>query len=78
MADVMPDYHLEQQRLIAQIASLKSNVEQQKLEIMQIESRREKLVENIEATKKSVGDLEKDLRGLVETHGEAASAEQKG
>lgn len=77
MADATPDYQVEQQRLVAQIASLKSNLERQKLEIMEMDDRRKKNLENIEATKKSIAGLEKDLRGLVETHGKATGTQPK-
>lgn len=71
MADVMPDYALEQQRLKAQIASFRHNLERHKLEIMEVESRKRAALDNIAATCKAIAEHEARLAGLIETHGVA-------
>ena len=71
MADVMPDYALEQQRLRAQIASFRHNLERHKLEIMEVESRKRSALDNIAATGKAIAEHEARLAGLIETHGAA-------
>lgn len=69
MADVMPDFDVEQQKLVVQIMTLQANQARSKLEIMQLDSRRVGALETIEATKMAIGDCEERLRGLEETHG---------
>lgn len=69
MADVMPNYNVESQRLRSQIAALKANIERQKLEIMEMQDRERTTLENIEATKKSVAECRIQLKELEETHG---------
>ena len=69
MADVMPDYKMEQQRLRMQIAALNHNLERYRFEVMEVESRKAKAFENIAATEKAIGDLETNLAGLAKTHG---------
>ncbi len=73
MADAMPDYHVEQQRLTTDIAALRHNLERYKLEIMEMESRKKKALGNIEATEKAIAENHERLKGLIETHGEADS-----
>lgn len=69
MSDVMPNYEVEKQRLRSQIATLRANIERQRLEIMELEDRKSRALENIEATEKAIKEYEKQLRGLEETHG---------
>jgi len=71
MADAMPDYALEQQRLKAQIAALRHNLERFKLEIMEVESRKRAALENIDATDAAIEEHEARLASLVDTHGAA-------
>ena len=71
MADVMPDYFVEQQRVRAQIASLKHSLERQKLEIMEIDHRRAKTVENMASTEDAIKSRQKDLTALEKEHGKA-------
>jgi len=69
MADVTPDYHVEQQKLVVQIMTLQANAARSKLEIMQLESRKVTSLENIQSTERAIGDCEERLKGLEETHG---------
>ena len=69
MADSMPNYHVEQQRLKSQIASLNATVERQVLEVMEMEDRIERSKENIEASRVAIAEAEGRLVGLIETHG---------
>ncbi len=71
MADIMPDYFVEQQRVIANIASLNHNFQRQQLEIMEMDSRKKKTIENLNATKLAITDLETKLEGLIAEHGKA-------
>jgi protein subunit release factor B len=75
MADVMPNYQVECQRIRTQIASLKANIERQKLEIMEMEDRKRTSLENIEATKKAISEYKVQLKELEEAHGIAAEVE---
>jgi len=69
MADVLPNYQVEMQRLRMQIAELRANMERQKLEIMEMEDRKSRLEENIQASINSIGEYEAQLVSLQETHG---------
>lgn len=69
MSDVMPDYYVEQQKLVVQIMTLQTNMARSKLEIMQLDSRRAGALENIQSTERAIGECEERLRGLEETHG---------
>ncbi len=73
MADLTPDYHVEQQKLVVQIMTLQANMARSQLEIMQLDSRRVGALENIQSTKKAIGECEERLRGLEETHGKLES-----
>jgi protein subunit release factor B len=78
MADAMPNYQVECQRLRMQIASLKANIERQKLEILEMEDRKRTALENIEATKKAISEYKIQLKELEEAHGIAAEADNGG
>lgn len=69
MADVMPDYRVEIQRVRSEIASLTATLERQRLEIMEMESRRARTLENIAASEAAIQEREATLAGLVEEHG---------
>lgn len=69
MSDLTPDYHVEQQKLIVQIMTLKANKARSQLEIMQLDSRRAGALENIQSTKGAIDECEERLKGLEETHG---------
>ena len=70
MADILPDYHVEQQRLVVQISSLKTNLERFKLEVMDLDSRRAKAVGNYEASIIALSEAESNLQALIDVHGE--------
>lgn len=69
MADVMPNYHVEKQRLVSQLANLRATTERQRLENMELEDRIARNNENIEATEKAVQESEAKLQGLRATYG---------
>lgn len=69
MADAMPDYQVEQQRLRAQIAAQRSTIEAQKLSILEMTERKRKHEENILAAEKAIAEYETKLAGLEATHG---------
>ena len=69
MADVMPNYHVEKQRLVSQLANLRATIERQRLENMELEDRIARNNENIEATEKAVQESEAKLQGLRATYG---------
>ena len=69
MADAQPDYFVEQQRTRMNIAKLRTQIEQQKLEIMEMASRKAKARESIAASEKAVVGLEETLEKLIATHG---------
>lgn len=70
MADVIPDYHVEQQKIRMNIANLRLQIEKCKLEIMEMVSRKKTAQETIEASEKIIVEKEKTLAELIETHGE--------
>lgn len=69
MADVMPNYGVEKQRLVSQLANLRATTERQRLENMELEDRIARNNENIEATEKAVQESEAKLQGLRATYG---------
>lgn len=69
MADSMPNYQVEIQRLRAQISDQKSTIQKQVLSILEMTDRKTRLLENILATKKSIIDYTEKLRVLEEAHG---------
>jgi chromosome segregation ATPase len=71
MADAMPNYQVEQLKLVAQIAGLKANIARQTLEIAEMEDRKARYIENIASTKESITEYEKQLKGLEQEHGKA-------
>ena len=76
VADVMPDYHLEIQKLRTGIASLRHNTERFRLEVMEVASRKKKALENLAATEVAIEEHEQRLAGLIETHGEPEPVEE--
>ena len=69
MADVMPDYAYEQQKLIHQLAGLRLNLERDTLEIMELRGRIKRAETNVVATRSAISDLEIVLKGLRKEHG---------
>ena len=70
MADLAPDYFVEQQRLRMNIANLQTQVERAKLEIMEMASRKAKAREAIDGSESAIVDLSERLATLIQTHGE--------
>lgn len=70
MADVMPNYQVEQQRLRAQIAAQQATIEAQKLAILEMEDRRTRHEENIAAAQKAISTLTEQLHSLMAAHGD--------
>jgi len=71
MADAMPDYFVEQQKLVVQEMTLKANLERTKLEIMQLDSRKESAKVNMQSTLDAIKECEKKRKGLEDTHGKS-------
>jgi len=69
MADVMPDYNVEQQKLVVQIMTLQANLARTKLEIMQLDSRKASAIETIEASHAAIDDCKERLVTLEDAHG---------
>lgn len=73
MADVTPNYMVEQQRLRSQIAAQRSTIEGQKLAILEMADRKVRHMENIQAAEREVAKLEEKLTRLQADHGELTS-----
>jgi len=70
MSDVMPDYHVETQRLLVQVAGLEHNMMKYKLDIMEMESRKANTLKNMAATKTALEKTKAQIDSLIEAHGE--------
>ncbi len=75
MADVMPNYQVEIQRLRSQVLDQKAMVQKQILSILEMTDRKAKLLENIIATKKSIVDYNTKLESLEKAHGGLTDAD---
>ena len=69
MADSMPNYQVEIQRLRSQILDQQATIQKQVLSILEMTERKMKLLENIQATKKSIIDYQGKLHSLEKAHG---------
>lgn len=69
MADVTPNYRLEQQRLRSQIAAQRANIERQRLDILEMADRLQRHEANIAASEQAIAEMERQLLQLEETHG---------
>lgn len=69
MADSMPNYDVEIQRLRSQILDQQATIQKQVLSILEMTDRKARLLENIAATKKSIIDYTEKLKSLEEAHG---------
>lgn len=69
MADVMPNYRVEIQKLVSQIANLRATLERQTLENMELEDRVARNNINIEATIVAITEAEDKLKMLRSAHG---------
>ena len=70
MADVMPDYHFEIQKLKRAVADFKMKIESYKCQYIESIHKQNSSLHNIKATQKEIQKVEKDLQSLIETHGE--------
>ena len=70
MADVTPDWNVQQQKLRVQLLSLKTNAERIIEEIMDIDSRRVRALTNLAASREAQVEIKKNLDAMVEEHGE--------
>ncbi len=75
MGDVMPDYKVEMQRLVMQIAAQEHAVQQRRLEIMEMADRKKRAIEAIDAAKKAIAKIKKDLESLEGAHGKLTEGE---
>jgi hypothetical protein len=64
MADVMPNYDLELQRLELERAQLFLNIQTQEFRISQIKDETDRIKINIEATRVSIAELDKTIDNL--------------
>lgn len=69
MADVMPNYQVEIQRLRSQILEQQATIQKQVLNVLEMKDRKERLLENIGATKRSIVDYKEKLKVLEDAHG---------
>ena len=69
MADAIPNYKVEQQRLKMRIAEQHSNIERQTLDIMEMADRKLRHEENIEAAHRAIAQYQSDLSALENAHG---------
>jgi hypothetical protein len=75
MADSMPNYQVEIQRMRSQILDQKATIQKQVLSILEMTDRKTRLLENIAATKKAIIDYTEKLHVLEEAHGGLSEAE---
>lgn len=75
MADVMPNYKVEQQRLRARIAEQRAQIEGQTLAILEMADRKARHEGNIDAARRAIEEMETQLASLAEAHGELTSKE---
>ncbi len=70
MADVGPNYGVEQQKLIVQISTLRANMERGKLDLMEIESRRASVLTNLKSSEAAIVEFSDKLESIRAEHGE--------
>jgi hypothetical protein len=75
--DVTPNWHLEQQRLRAQIAQQQATIEAQRLAIMEMDDRKSRNEENITAALAAILNYQEQLDSLEATHGPLESKKEK-
>ena len=75
MADLRPDYHVEQQRLRMNVMNLRLQIERAKLEVMEMAARKVKARETIESSEAAIKDMDAKLAELIKTHGEPSPEE---
>jgi predicted RNase H-like nuclease (RuvC/YqgF family) len=69
MADNLPNYRLEMHRLRAQISAQQATIDRQKLENLELKDRIDRNSENIEASYKSLKELQDKYSQLEQVHG---------
>ena len=69
MADVMPNYYVEQQKVRSHIADLEHRIVRYKLDVMEASEKKRSAVLNIKQTLKAIADFESKLKGLEKEHG---------
>ncbi len=69
MADVMPNYQVEIQRLRSQVLDQKATIQKQVLSILEMTDRKARILENIAATKVAIIDYTEKLQMLEKAHG---------
>lgn len=69
MADLMPDYFVEQQRLIRRLKDQESRLEASKLQYMEAEEQQRSALKNISAHQEELERIEERLAGLEKEHG---------
>ncbi len=72
MADVMPDYQFEIQKLKRVIADFNMKIESYKCQYIESIHKQKLSLGNIKATQKEITKVTKDLDGLIVTHGDNA------
>jgi hypothetical protein len=69
VADVRPNYLVEQQRIKSQVAAQWATVERQRLEILELVDRKRRNEENIDAALRAIDELKESLAALADAHG---------
>jgi hypothetical protein len=69
MADRMPDYQAEQQKLIALVKDFEMRIEKYKLDILSADDRKRTAVKNWIATEEQIGETKKTLAAIEKEHG---------
>jgi len=69
MADLMPDYVVEQQRLIRRVRDQESRMEACKLQYMEAQSQQRSALRNIASHKEELERLAVNLKELEKEHG---------
>jgi chromosome segregation ATPase len=69
MADIMPDYHLEQQRLERRIKDHESRLEACKVQYLEASTTQKSALTNIAAHKAEIAEIRKNLTAMKKEHG---------
>ena len=73
MADAVPNPVVEMQRVRMNIANLKATIERQKFEMIEMEDRKARNLENIAGSEKHIKELEGNLRSMEKAHEEKSN-----
>ena len=74
MADVMPNYFVEMQRLKTQIVAQELAIQKNILDIMEMEDRKRRHLDAINAAQAAIEKMKFDLGKMEEAHGKAGTA----